>query len=304
MNVYFIDPTYVKPEGWKPLLTFLKVKAVYSFVTREELPESLISIIKPFLKAIYSNQNLDRFADNCAFWLRAHFEKHINLITDDVNNIKNIKKEEWSKYSSRSAYHNLIKFNSENCLILLNLKSSYNDRGCILAPKSQLYTDTRVIDLPTHITTYCLNILHKKYNHHLYTAQSSFIVFSEHFNGTYVFNPKYRKFEHYSMTTKTGRKVGLMLEVNRAINRISPGNFPLKEEEGKKRFTLIINEKGCEAYKHLVDAANEQKERYEDELYWQSEGDDWQREVEDMNRAFWRECGEAGSNCESWSGWD
>lgn len=67
MNVYFIDPTYVKSEGWNPLLTFLKVKSAYSFIPKEELPESLISIISPYLKAAYSNQDLKSFSDNCAY---------------------------------------------------------------------------------------------------------------------------------------------------------------------------------------------------------------------------------------------
>ena len=57
MNVYFIDPTYVKSEGWKPLLTFLKVKVAYSFIPKEELPENLISIINP-----YSIANLTRIS--------------------------------------------------------------------------------------------------------------------------------------------------------------------------------------------------------------------------------------------------
>ena len=31
---------------------------------------------------------------------------------------------------------------------------------------------------------------------------------------------------------------------------------------------------------------------------------DSQREIDEMNRDFWKECGDAGSNCESWPGWD
>ena len=93
MNIYFIDPTYVKSEGWQPLLTFLKVKAVYSFIPKEELPESLILFINPYLKSAYSNQDLKTFSDNCAYWLRAHFEKHIHLLSEDYNDIGNIPRE-------------------------------------------------------------------------------------------------------------------------------------------------------------------------------------------------------------------
>ena len=37
MNVYFIDPTYVKPEGWEALFSFLKVKAACSFIPTKDL---------------------------------------------------------------------------------------------------------------------------------------------------------------------------------------------------------------------------------------------------------------------------
>lgn len=103
MNVYFVNPTYVKPEGWAPLLAYLKVKAAYSFIPKEELPNSLYSIVKPYLKASYSNQDIKKFSDNCAYWLRAHFEKHIRLITDDYENVDDVPEEERKKYSSQSA---------------------------------------------------------------------------------------------------------------------------------------------------------------------------------------------------------
>ena len=73
MNVYFVNPTYVKPEGWAPLLAYLKVKAAYSFIPKEELPDSLYSIIKPYLKASYSNQDMKKFSDNCALLVKGSF---------------------------------------------------------------------------------------------------------------------------------------------------------------------------------------------------------------------------------------
>ena len=124
MNVYFVNPTYVKPEGWAPLLAYLKVKAAYSFIPEEELPDSLYSIIKPYLKASYSNQDLKKFSDNCVFWLRAHFEKHIRLITEDYDDIRNASKEDLKKYSSRSALNNLKYLDDNNCLILTKLESA------------------------------------------------------------------------------------------------------------------------------------------------------------------------------------
>lgn len=166
MNVYFINPAYVKPEGWKPLLTYLKVKSVYSFIPNEEMNESIYSIIKPCLKASYTNQDMKKFADNCAFWLRGHFEKHIHLITEDYKDIKSIPQEDRINYSSQSALSNINNLNDNNCMILLNVISTYNEEGIITKPF--FYVDGLDQNLPTHITRYCLNILHKKHGHSLY----------------------------------------------------------------------------------------------------------------------------------------
>lgn len=303
MNVYFIDPTYVKSEGWKPLLIFLKVKAAYSFIPKEELPENLISIINPYLKTAYSNQDLKSFSDNCAYWLRAHFEKHIHLLTEDYKDINNIPKEELKKYSSRSPYNNIMNLESENCLILLKLNSSYDYRGIILAP--ECYVDVlQESNLPTHIAKYCLNILHKKHQHSLYQNQSSFVVFDKYFSRTFCYNPRFKRWDYYSIKTKEGRSINLMNPINRSINTIAPDDFPLIDKDGKKYFTLIRSEDGDSAYQQFINEANERVEEYEEQQRDIAEGMSWQEEVAEMNRAFWRECGEAGSNCESWPGWD
>lgn len=226
MNVYFIDPTYVKSEGWKPLLAFLKVKAAYSFIPEEELPENLISIINPYLKTAYSNQDLKSFSDNCAYWLRAHFEKHIHLLTEDYKDINNIPKEELKKYSSRSPYNNIMNLESENCLILLKLNSLYDYRGIILAP--ECYVDVlQESNLPTHVAKYCLNILHKKHQHSLYQNQSSFVVFDKYFSRTFCYNPRFKRWDYYSIKTKDGRSINLMNPINRSINIMAPNCFPL-----------------------------------------------------------------------------
>lgn len=303
MNVYFIDPTFVKSEGWQPLLTFLKVKAAYSFIPKEELPESLISIIIPYLKTAYSNQDLKTYSDNCAYWLRAHFEKHIHLLTEDYKDISNIPKEELKKYSSRSPYNNIMNLESENCLILLNLNSSYDYKGIILAPECYVNV-LQESNLPTHIAKYCLNILHKKHQHSLYQNQSSFVIFDKYFSRTFCYNPRFKRWDYYSIKTKDGRSINLMNPINRSINTMAPDNFPLIDKDGKKYFTLIRNEDGDTAYQQFINEANERAEEYEDQQRDIAEGMSWQEEVAEMNRAFWRECGEAGSNCESWPGWD
>lgn len=303
MNVYFVNPTYVKPEGWKPLLNYLKVKSAYSFIPKEELPESLYTIIKPYLKASYSNQDMKKFSDNCVYWLRAHFEKHIRLITSDFEDVNNISKEERQKYSSQSAFNNLKFLDENNCLILIKLESSYNEKGIIKEPK-YFVSGLQDSNLPTHITRYCLNILRKKYGHNQYQNQSAFIVFNEFFSSVYRFVPRYQEWNRYMLTTANGGSVGFMVNVNRGIKNLAPNDFPLVEVEGKQRFTLLRTNEGDEKLHKLIKEAEETEKRYQEENSWRDSGDSWQDEVDEMNRAFWRECGEGGSNCESWPGWD
>ena len=138
MNVYFIDPTYVKSEAWKPLLTYLKVKGVYSFIPKNELPEVLVSIIKPHIKAAYSPSDIKKYSDNCVFWLRAHFEKHIHLITDDYEDHDEIPEEELKKYGTRSVYKNINNLDDNNCLVLLKLKTSYDFAGKLVPPRCEM----------------------------------------------------------------------------------------------------------------------------------------------------------------------
>ena len=85
---------------------------------------------------------------------------------------------------------------------------------------------------------------------------------------------------------------------------MAPDDFPLIDKDGKKYFTLIRSEDGDAAYQQFINEANERAEEYEEQQRDIAEGMSWQEEVAEMNRAFWRECGEAGSNCESWPGWD
>ena len=304
MNVYFVNPTYVKPEGWKPLLTYLKVKAAYSFIPKGDIPESLYSIIKPYLKASYSNQNMKTFADNCVYWLKAHFEKHINLITNDFDDLDGITNEIRQKYSSQSAFNNIKYLDENNCLILLNLKSDFDEEGEISYPK--FYVDgLQDRNLPTHITRYCLNILHKKYGHNQYQEQSAFITFGEYFHTTYRFVPRYQRWKRYMLKQINGELIGFMSCVNKGIMELAPYDFPLIDDNWKKRYTLLRTEEGEERYKQLLIDAKEAWNRYKEmQRYDYNEGDNWQEEVDEMNRAFWRECGEAGSNCESWPGWD
>ena len=96
-----------------------------------------------------------------------------------------------------------------------------------------------------------------------------------------------------------------MNAVNRGIKDISPDYFPINEVKGKKRFTPLKTSEGELKLQKLIKDAEEAAKIFEEENSWrEDDGSSWQDDVDEMNRDFWRECGEGGSNCESWPGWD
>ncbi len=310
MNVYYIDPTNIKSEAWNPLLTYLKVNGVYSFIPENELPEILVSIIKPHIKAAYSHSDKKRYADNCVFWLRAHFEKHIHLITDDYVDRKSVPEEELKNYGSRSAYKNINNLNVNNCLILLKLKTTFNNTGGLVPPKCEVdYLDPNYDQsLPTYISNYCLNILHKKYKHNQYQKQSAFLIFDEFFFRSYLFDQRlHNKWSEYYCKTEDGISRKFVNVVYQMIHELSPVDFPKKEINGKQFFTLIRKDESTQSLQELLKEASRAEIEYEKEIEkeekMESSGYEFDKEVKQMNEDFWRECGESGSNCESWPGW-
>jgi hypothetical protein len=55
--------------------------------------------------------------------------------------------------------------------------------------------------------------------------------------------------------------------------------------------------------KELFQKARKARDEYERWQRIEAEDSEWPSIVEEWNRDFWNECGEAGSNCDSWPGW-
>ena len=93
--------------------------------------------------------------------------------------------------------------------------------------------------------------------------------------------------------------------ITRAVHKASPDAFPPICKDEKRFFSPIITEDGQNEYRIFIEKAKKAAEYYSswnDDGSWQ--GESWQEELADMVRGFWQECGEAGSNCESWPGWE
>ena len=257
---------------------------------------------------------MKKYADNCAFWLRAHFEKHIRLITDDYYDREIVPENELKKYGTRSVYKNINNLDVNNCLILLKLKTTYNYAGELVPPKCEMdfIESNDESNLPNYLANYCLNILHKKYHHNQYQKQSAFLIFDEFFHKSYLFNPgRNKKWNEYYCKTVEGISRNFMYVVNKAINELSPTDFPLIEINGKRFFTSIRTKEGSKLLKPILKEARELKIKAikeieleaEKEIKEQNDRLDMAQIAKEWADDFWRECGEAGSNCESWPGW-
>lgn len=305
MNVYFLNPAYLKDSAWKPLLSFFKVKSVYSFFTKGQLSSALLETIEPMLYAVSNGEETRAFADRCAFWLREMIESNVTLFTSDYPN-GNCPKDKRKNYTSNSPLNNITMFDNPNCLVLLPTKASTYYNGSLEAPST--YVEYLGIDLATHVSSYCLNILHKKYNHNYYDTHTSFILFDEYFVESFRYVPKWHKWQKYSITTKNYQHLYFTKRIMVEVNKIAPEYFPIYDQDGKRKLTLLRTDEGSEKYKAFKTELNESIREYEEEREREAreaaEAEDWQHEVDQMNRDFWNECGEAGSNCESWPGWD
>ena len=303
MNVYFVYPTYVKPEVWKPLLSFLKVKAIYCLIPKEDLPNGLYSTIKTYLKGLFSKEGDMLLTSNyCVYWLRSHFEKHIRLLSNDHDDTNKVPKEIKNKFSSNDALVNLQNLDDENCLILLNKKSGDDFLEAIMKPGRQIH-ERQNFNLPTHILKYCLNILHKQYGHYQYSYQSAFIRISPYFSSASFFDIQLYRWCRFDSLT-TDKQDNFICALERGINAIAPDLFPIEKVEGKEYFTSLLTAEGEVQYNQYLKMKEEQEKEELEQFRIAQEEANFDDYVKECNREFWEECGEAGSNCESWPGWD
>ena len=288
MNVYFVDPKYIRPNGWEPLLKYLKVNVAISFIPKSQLAAELISILGPCLKFSYSGEDMRIFTNNCVYWLREYFEQNIRLISEDYPDIKQMPAEERRKYSSQSPHNNILNFDTRNCLILMDLESKVDEKGWIEVPTcigDEDYPDGTpwFVDIPTQIASYCLNILHKKHQHNLYAVQSAFILFNKYFSCSYRYVHKARRgssirevreWDRYLLTFKDNKKVDFITTIERGVHSLSPDIFPIVDVDGKKRRTRLVTDEGYERYIRLLDYAKEVEEEYREWLSSQGAVDD------------------------------
>lgn len=293
MNIYFIDPTYIKPEIWEPLLNFLKVKVVYSFIELDELHDSLRSKITPNLKISFHNRGIKKFTDLCVFSLKAHLEKHVHLIVDEDEN--KLTKEEVYKLGTKSAYHNLKDFDIVNCLILVRLNSTeYSANGTILAPTC--YIDELEDTLPTYIAKYCLNILRKKHQHSKYNQQTAFVIFDTFFSRAFYLERPW-VWRPYTIKNHEGSSKSFTKKIAEELTEITPHLFS-STNPSQQNYSPFITDEGNFEYNMFLDILQEYIREGEEAEKGRIDALEWRNQVSSWTRDFWEEVGDSWVNCD------
>lgn len=266
MNVYFVNHKYINSSYFLYLLRVLKVKKVYNFFEREQLPPEIQSDISPLLYNSFDGKHNHVSADKCAFWIKDCIEKNVRLISSVHGNSKP-SQEELKRFSQTSAIQNLMNLNDDNCLILANLESDIDGYGYIRAPYCFIEEGGNLIN---HIIQYSLNILRKNYGHDEYANQVAFISFSEFFSESYRFKRNDGEWFSYCWPNKDYTKTLFFIQyVKHQLNKQFQEMFPIVIEDGKRKYTNLLSEEGKLMQKKLLERAEKiriEEEKRQDEF--------------------------------------
>lgn len=250
MNVYFIDPTSLKPDVLNALFKALKVKVAFSFIQEKELSKEIIYFFGKRIAIIAENGIQKYFSDQCVFSLRQFIEQNVELSINKFGKLySDLSSSEKKVISSFSAYNNLLNLDDFNVLIFLHLESSYDSRGNINVPNSESI-GTMQKHLPTQIAQYTLNILHKKYQHYYYSDQVAFVLINEFFETSFRYFPKKNMWQEYYLQFSNHT-----LDFSRFIKHKIASQLPqyIEERNGRKYILPMLKEEHKEKCKRFYD---------------------------------------------------
>ncbi|MBQ9547050.1 MAG: hypothetical protein IJU90_07175 [Bacteroidales bacterium] len=313
-----MDYRYIRKDAWKYIVQVLKVEKVFCYFESKELPPNIIGISKVRYKG--GKSSIKSFSDSIVYSLANKICPYTKGMSSPETSIDpNL----YPNSKSMAPRKNLLKTDDPNVLILGKMSKYgspyFEEEGC-----DELESETAL-----YISRYLCNILKKKLGTSEYSKRICFLMLDffhrteyirRHCTNQYYDDNGNVQFEtffewedmrfDYSTTGKHIIKYQTL--VLKLLHDNFPNEFPLIQNGEKKQYTSILN-KESEEYKKAKqewDEYCEEQKRIEEEERKQEElengwnaWDDWPS-AEELNRDFWRECGEAGSNCESWPGWD
>lgn len=309
MNIIFMDPEYVRHDAWRYIVSVLKIRKVICFIDSKEFPLGTFGTAE----VQFRNQTPESRKD-IVYGLANQMKRRILSPDGDFLGHEDLdlyKESHWNKPKT-----NIRETNDSNILILGNIYTKFRgpsifeetitcaDDDYIFIPNPEDdYTEDR--DVALNMILYLFKILFKqlgtdKYKERICCYMMDFVAQRDFYMGEACWKRVWDKKNHF------------IKFINSLLLKQYPNIFPIIDNNGKKCYTSIFNKDVLDqARQEWIDYCKEcrEEERIEEERFNREREEmqssyDWDAEVREINREFWNECGEAGSNCESWPGWD
>ena len=306
MNIFFMDYRYVRHDAWRYIVSVLKIKKVYCFSESDQFPYGTFGTAD----VNFRNQSPDSRKD-IVYSIANQMKRGVTASNGEFVGHEDLdlyKESHWNKPKT-----NVKETNDPNILILGAVYSQFRgssffehlvyltDEDYIVMPnKEDDYYEAR--DVAINMVLYLHKILKKQLGTDKYEKRLCF----------YMIDPI--KARDYYMCKGFWREVrerkyNYIGFINTELSKQYPNIFPVTELNGKRYYSSIydidiIKEAHRKWVKDCEEFIEEERKEWERE---RAEADnnayDWDKYVRELNREFWNECGEAGSNCESGPGW-
>lgn len=231
MNIYFIDPRYIRPEDTPYLLEVLSIKRVYSYIPKALLPEVMSSSIPKHIKTTYCN-NPEK---------QESFYK--NTTISICNNIVPLKKENGRltrpdldygiESKTDTPYNNLFFKDDFNAIVFATCKTGMGHNGKIYIPRfnfdNSCFLHEQKKEIATETSKFCLNLLRKQLGTDKYEKRICFIKFDEFLTRSFYF--KDGKWNEFNLKGKD-RSYRFISQIAQMLRWEFPEAFPVKEENG------------------------------------------------------------------------
>lgn len=299
MNVFFMDYRYVSKDAWKYIVQVLKIEKTFCFFESSELQLNNSNVI-------YKGGNTDikTFGDYIVFNLADDIAPRSRKSDGSISRID---QNRFLQSNSKTPRKNLLSTDDPNILVL----------GKVFNERFEEYCDgIRENDIGLHIANYLFNLLNKQTGNNDYPNRISFLLLD------FIRMKEYGRFVgywdewlrlstfHYDKDGVYKKIITFFTLILKLLNEQFPEAFPIRQINDKKVYSPFID-KDKEDYKRAKKEWKEycewqEQERENEDRHREFEQDsrDYQRKIDEMNRDFWKECGDSGSNCESWPGWN
>lgn len=271
MNIYFINPLYIRPADTPFLLDILQVKRIYSFIPQNSLPIEMTQHLNQ-LKITYRE---------VSHTMETFFKQTYNKILDTITERKTkyysqreTNNDKYSESKNNSPIENLNLKKQYNILIIANCRTKMSSTGYIWKPQFKIKDDGKD-EIATKIAQYCLNLSKEYLGHNKYEKRICFIKLDEYLVRAYHYQSDiYGKWA--PCIYKSNDKKYLFMEwISLLLNQKYPQQFPtIKTENEHEIINSYPTKEARIAYNEFKNEAKKREKEsgrcyddYEDELY-------------------------------------